>query len=461
MYVSNFLNKVAEKKKIYIKTYGCQMNVYDSERMLDLMYPHGYSEEKDYREADLIILNTCHIREKASEKVYSDLGRIVSTKKKAIISGRKINIVVAGCVAQAEGREIINRQPEVDIVVGPQTYHKLPELLFNKSKITKGIVYTDFPTESKFDEIPISKLSNNPVSFLSIQEGCDKFCNFCVVPYTRGVEYSRPVQEVIREAKILIDKGTKELCLLGQNVNAYHGQSGKSNWSLARLIKELAELDGLKRIRYTTSHPSDMDDDLINTHGEVNILMPHIHLPVQSGDNKVLKAMNRKYSADDYKRIIDKLRTICPGIAVSSDFIVGFPGEDDEAFYNTIALVEYIKFSQSYSFNYSRRPGTPGSVMAGQVDEKTKSERLLALQEILANQQLTFNESYLNRKTEVLLERKGKYKNQLIGRSPHMQAIHITDPGIKIGQFINVNIEEATKNSLKGKLINKKTEVIN
>ena len=447
------MKNIAKKKKIYIKTYGCQMNVYDSDKMLDLMIPHGFVEEKNFKDADLIILNTCHIREKAAEKVYSDLGRIVPIKKKAMKSGRKIKIVVAGCVAQAEGREIIKRQPAVDIVVGPQTYHKLPEFLFNSDKVSKSIVHTEFPVESKFDEIKINRILNNPVSFLSIQEGCNKFCSFCVVPYTRGAEYSRPGLDVLEEAKSLIKKGAKEICLLGQNVNAYHGQVGNKLWTLSRLIKEIAEIEGLRRIRYTTSHPSDMDEELIKAHGEVGALMPYLHLPVQSGDDDVLKSMNRKYTVESYKTIIEKLRTVCPDIALSSDFIVGFPGESDKAFDKTIKLVKEINFSQAYSFKYSRRPGTPGSIMKGQVSEKIKSKRLLALQKILNDQQLFFNMSFLNSKLEVLLERKGKYKNQLLGRSPYMQAIHVTDPSIALGQFIDVTIAEATKNSLRGNLI--------
>ena len=451
----------AKKKRLYLKTYGCQMNVYDSERMVDLMAPHGFvlSEEPD--NSELIILNTCHIREKAAEKVYSDLGRLVPLKRKSISEGKNLKIVVAGCVAQAEGEEIIKRQPAVDIVVGPQTYHKLPELLFNNLKSSRSVVATEFPTESKFDDLLIDKINDNPTSFVSVQEGCDKFCSFCVVPYTRGAEYSRPVQDIIKEINVLVSKGAKEICLLGQNVNAYHGLMGKKSWSLSRLIKEIAEIENLKRIRYTTSHPADMTQDLVDAHGQIEKLMPYLHLPIQSGDDFILKAMNRNYKVEDYISIINRLRLVRPDIALSSDFIVGFPGESEQAFKNTLNLIEAVEFSQSYSFKYSRRPGTPASIMQGQIEEKLKLERLLVLQEVLNSQQLNFNKSFVNTKMEILLERKGRKDNQLVGRTPYMQATHIENNASSIGEIVEVRIDGATKNSLKGNFINSRVENYN
>ena len=455
------MSEGAKKKRLYLKTFGCQMNVYDSERMIDLMAPHGFvlSEEPD--NSELIILNTCHIREKAAEKVYSDLGRLVPLKRKSISEGKNLKIVVAGCVAQAEGEEIIKRQPAVDIVVGPQTYHKLPELLFNNLKSSRSVVATEFPTESKFDDLLIDKINDNPTSFVSVQEGCDKFCSFCVVPYTRGAEYSRPVQDIIKEINILVSKGAKEICLLGQNVNAYHGLMGKKSWSLSRLIKEIAEIENLKRIRYTTSHPADMTQDLVDAHGQIEQLMPYLHLPIQSGDDLILKAMNRNYKVEDYISIINRLRLVRPDIALSSDFIVGFPGESEQAFKNTLNLIEAVEFSQSYSFKYSRRPGTPASIMQGQIEEKLKLERLLVLQEVLNSQQLNFNKSFVNTKMEILLERKGRKDNQLVGRTPYMQATHIENNASSIGEIVEVMIDGATKNSLKGNFINSRVENYN
>ena len=439
-------------KKIYIKTYGCQMNVYDSERMYELMQPHGYTSTNQYDDADLIILNTCHIREKAAEKIYSELGRIAPHKINLKGQGKKLNIVVAGCVAQAEGKEIIKRQPMVDIVVGPQTYHRLPELLNSLSKTSKRIVDTDFPIENKFDELQKIRNNKNPVAFLSIQEGCDKFCSFCVVPYTRGSEYSRPVKDIISEAKNLIKQGAKEICLLGQNVNAYHGEYNNKALALDKLIFEVASLEGIKRIRYMTSHPADMTEGLIKAHGEVEALMPYLHLPVQSGDDQVLKAMNRKYTSLEYLRIIEKLKDARPDIVFSSDIIIGFPGETDQAFENTLNLVEKVKFSQAYSFKYSRRPGTPGSIMKGQVAEPIKSKRLLILQEILFAQQLEFNRSFIGKDMDILIERRKK-NNQLVGKSPYMQAVHLLEDNYDIGDILNVNVFDADRNSLKGEVI--------
>ena len=437
-------------KKIYIKTYGCQMNVYDSERMYELMKPHGYKISENYEDSDLIILNTCHIREKAAEKIYSELGRIVPFKKDSNKKGKQLNIVVAGCVAQAEGKEIIKRQPMVDVVVGPQTYHRLPEILNRLSNKSRKIIDTDFPIENKFDELKKIRTNKNPVAFLSIQEGCDKFCSFCVVPYTRGAEYSRPVLDIISEAKNLIQQGAKEICLLGQNVNAYHGDFGSKTLSLDELIKEVANLSGIKRIRYMTSHPVDMTEGLIDAHGKVDKLMPYIHLPVQSGDNNVLKSMNRKYSVENYMKIIDKLKNVREDMAFSSDFIVGFPGETKQAFNNTLKLVNDVSYCQAYSFKYSRRPGTPGSILQGQVSEEVKTERLAELQNILNVQQLNFNRKFIGQKFDVLLERKGKKDNQLVGKSPYMQAVHVLSKDHKIGDIVKTHILAADKNSLEG-----------
>ncbi len=447
-------------KKIFIKTYGCQMNVYDSERMYELMFPHGYKKTSDYYEADLIILNTCHIREKAAEKVYSELGRIAPIKKKLLKQGKKSNIVVAGCVAQAEGKEIIRRQPIVDVVVGPQTYHKLPEILKKVHKRSARIVDTDFPIEIKFDQLNSDRENVNATSFLSIQEGCDKFCSFCVVPYTRGAEYSRSVNEVIMEAKVLIKNGTKEICLLGQNVNAYHGEYHKKNWNLANLIKEIASL-GVKRIRYMTSHPVDMDDDLIKTHGEVCALMPYLHLPVQSGDNGVLKTMNRKYKIEQYINIINRLREVRSDMAFSSDFIIGFPGETEKAFKNTINLIKEVKYAQAYSFKYSRRPGTPGSIMKQQISEVIKTERLKIVQDILNEQQKEFNKSFIGEYLEVLFEKFGRKDFQIVGKSPYLQSVYIDNADFKIGDVANLKIITASKNSMEGKLIKKEKKVLN
>ena len=440
-------------KKIYIKSYGCQMNVYDSERMYELMKPHGYKISQNYEESDLIILNTCHIREKAAEKIYSELGRIAPFKKKSNIKGKQLNIVVAGCVAQAEGKEIIRRQPIVDIVVGPQTYHRLPEILNRLSNKQRKIVDTEFPVENKFDELKKIRINKNAVAFLSIQEGCDKFCSFCVVPYTRGAEYSRPVLDIISEAKNLILQGAKEICLLGQNVNAYHGLYKNRSMSLSELIMEIANLSGVKRIRYMTSHPADMSEDLILAHGKVDILLPYLHLPVQSGDNNVLEFMNRKYTVESYIKIINKLRNVRQDMAFSSDFIVGFPGETKDAFNNTLNLVKEVNYCQAYSFKYSRRPGTPGSVLKGQVAENIKDERLSELQNILNEQQLSFNNRFIGKSFDVLLERIGKKDNQLVGKSPYMQAVHIKTKNYKIGDIVKINILRADKNSLEGKCI--------
>ncbi|NDG37399.1 MAG: tRNA (N6-isopentenyl adenosine(37)-C2)-methylthiotransferase MiaB, partial [Alphaproteobacteria bacterium] len=413
-------------KKLFIKTYGCQMNVYDSDRMADVLAPLGYAPTDMVDGADMVILNTCHIREKASEKVFSELGRLRHLKERmADQQGRKMTIAVAGCVAQAEGEEITRRAPWVDIVVGPQTYHRLPELVGQLDPASRNrIIDTDFPEEVKFDFLPGEHAPRGPAAFLSVQEGCDKFCAFCVVPYTRGAEFSRPVKTVLEEAKRLVTSGTRELTLLGQNVNAYHGahDSGK-DWSLGRLIRALAEVDGLERIRYTTSHPLDMNDELIAAHGDVPQLMPYLHLPIQSGSNHILQEMNRRHTSDVYLAVIDKLRKVRPDIAMSGDFIVGFPGESDADFAETLALVSKVGYASAYSFKYSPRPGTPAANADVQVAEAVKSERLESLQQLLNAQQFAFNKSTEGRVVDVLVERAGGRDGQMAGRSPYMQAV--------------------------------------
>ena len=414
------------------------MNVYDSERIAILLQPHGYVLTQDKNEADIIILNTCHIREKATQKLYSDVGRL---RKKFEQSDTKPIIAVAGCTAQAEGSEIMKRAQDVQIVIGPQNYHMLPELLaqyereeykekskeYSKER-AKKYVSVDFPLESKFDHLPLGD-SPSISSFVTIQEGCDKFCTFCVVPYTRGAEFSRPVSDIVKECKHLVEKGAKEITLLGQNVNAYHGKSSQGNvWNLANLCNALSEISGLQRIRYTTSHPLDMDDELIAAHGKNEKLMPFLHLPVQSGSDKILKSMNRKHTAKEYYDVIEKLKMHCPNIALSSDFIVGFPGESDQDFMQTLKLVNDITFASSYSFKYSMRPGTPASLLE-QVDEKVKEERLQALQQILVAQQQAFNFTKIGQKMDILIEKQGRYPNQLVGRSPWLQPVHVTIEG--------------------------------
>ncbi len=443
-------------KKLFIKTYGCQMNVYDSTRMVDVLAPLGYRPVQQPEGADIIILNTCHIREKASEKVFSELGRLRVLKESAAQQGRRLLLAVAGCVAQAEGEEIVRRAPQVDLVFGPQTYHRLPEMVTRAlgQDFGRGLVDTDFPAESKFDFLPEEAAAQGPAAFLSVQEGCDKFCTFCVVPYTRGAEFSRPVADILREARNRVAEGTLEITLLGQNVNAFHGEGldGKS-WSLGRLIRELAEIDGLRRIRYTTSHPRDMDQELIAAHGQVPQLMPYLHLPVQSGSDRILEAMNRKHDAALYHRIVAQLRDQRPDLALSSDFIVGFPGERDEDFAQTLQLVTKVGFAQAYSFKYSPRPGTPAAGSAQQVDEDVKSARLSALQQLLNAQQEAFNLGSVGQRMPVILERRGKFSGQLIGRSPWMQSVVVDAPAHLLGRLIEVDINSAHANSLIGQLV--------
>ncbi len=467
-------------KKLFIKTYGCQMNVYDSARMADTLAPLGFRPVDAPEGADFIILNTCHIREKAAEKVYSELGRLHQLKKNRERNGDSLLIAVAGCVAQAEGTEIMRRAPFVDIVFGPQTYHRLPEMVARAARANgKGsrrrVLDTEFPVEPKFDFLPQAAAPQGPSAYLSVQEGCDKFCTFCVVPYTRGPEYSRPAADVLEEARRMVASGALEIVLLGQNVNAYHGAApGRpgGEWGLGRLIRELAEIGGLRRIRYTTSHPKDMDADLIGAHGEVEKLMPYLHLPVQSGSDKVLAAMNRRYGGDDYRRIADRLREAREDIALATDFIVGFPGETDADFEATLRLADDIGFTQAYAFKFSPRPGTPAALMEGQVEDSVKASRLKILQDLLAARQLAYNVASVGAMMEVLFDRPGKRPGQLAGRSPYMQAVHVDPPhsggddaparagradgpdaitGV-IGSIARVRIVEAHGNSLKGAL---------
>lgn len=438
------------------------MNVYDSARMADVMAPHGYASSASPEGADLIILNTCHIREKATEKVYSELGRLRLLKAAAAREGRRVLIGVAGCVAQAEGEEIVRRAPTVDLVFGPQTYHRLPELVARAAERGRsggpGVVDTEFPTEDKFDYLPEEAGSQGPSAFLSIQEGCDKFCTFCVVPYTRGAEFSRPVDAIIAEATRLVAGGALEITLLGQNVNAYHGVGlDGRNWGLGALLCRLAEVDGLERLRYTTSHPRDVDDALIEVHRDVPAVMPYLHLPVQSGADRMLSAMNRKHTADDYRRVVDRLRAARPDLALSSDFIIGFPGETDADFVETLRLVRDIEYVQAYSFKYSPRPGTPAAALDDQVPETVKADRLEALQQLLNAQQLAFNQASVGRVQAVLFERHGTRDGQLVGRGPWMQAVHVQAPERLLGRLVPVHIDAGRANSLAGTVVTDQT----
>lgn len=450
-----------ERKKLFIKTYGCQMNVYDSKRMADVLAPLGYELTGAPDDADMVILNTCHIREKAAEKVYSELGRIRRLKTNKTGAGGEMIIAVAGCVAQAEGKEILTRAPFVDIVFGPQTYHRLPEFVARTSRRSRskttainGVLDTEFPPEPKFDFLPAPR-ANGSTAFLSVQEGCDKFCTFCVVPYTRGSEYSRPATEILKEARELVTSGALEITLLGQNVNAYHGDApytgahvSSGAWNLSRLILALAEIEGLERIRYMTSHPRDMDTALIKAHRDVPQLMPFLHLPVQSGSNKLLKSMNRGHTREDYLRIVDQLRGARPNIGLSSDFIVGAPGETEKDFADTIDLVKKIGFTQAYSFKYSPRPGTPAATMQGQVTERTKAKRLLTLQTLLDKQLSAFNKKSVGHTMDVLLTGSGRHAGQLVGRSPYLQPVHVMADPAHIGTIVPLTIVSTQPYSL-------------
>ena len=441
------------QKRLFIKTYGCQMNVYDSERMKDVLAPLGYTSVDAPDDADLVLLNTCHIREKATEKVFSELGQLKRMKQS---SGGKMLIGVTGCVAQAEGEEIMRRQPAVDLVLGPQAYHKLPEMIARVHRAAKERLETEFEVEEKFDALPSDRQADGPTAFLSVQEGCDKFCSFCVVPYTRGAEFSRPVDAIVAEARSLIRQGVREINLLGQNVNAFHGPApvleGGDDWNLAQLIRHLAKIDGLERIRFTTSHPRDMDDDLIAAFGDTPKLMPYLHLPVQAGSDNILKAMNRGHTAEHYIDIIDRIRAVRPDIAITSDFIVGFPGESDADFEDTMKIVERIDYAAAYSFKYSRRPGTPAADMFAQVPEEVKDERLQRLQALIREQQTAFNQSQVGKVLPVLVTGKARNEDQMAGRTPYLQATHFECDEDLTGQIVNVRIEKATLNSVGGQL---------
>ena len=447
-------------KKVFIKSYGCQMNVYDSARMGDVLAQEGYIAADAPADADLVILNTCHIREKAAEKVYSEIGRLRPHKRRKEADGERMIIAVGGCVGQAEGEEIINRADCVDMVFGPQTFHRLPELVARAIRASgESVVDIEFPAEDKFDYLPEEISSQGVSAFLTIQEGCDKFCTFCVVPYTRGAEQSRPVAAVIEEARRLAAVGSREVTLLGQNVNAYHGRGPDgTEWTLGQLLFKLAKsVPEIERFRYTTSHPRDLDDSLLAAHRDIPQLMPYLHLPVQSGSDRVLAAMNRKHSADDYRRIVDRLRAARTDLAFSSDFIVGYPGETDQEFAETLRLVTDIGFAQAYSFKYSTRPGTPAATEQ-QVRAEVKDDRLTSLQQLLRAQQTAFNQSKQTTTMPVLFERLGRYGGQILGRSPYMQPVHATAAERLIGNVVKCRIVDVLKNSLKGEVLTVKTE---
>ncbi len=449
---SESLRDGSNSRKVFIKTYGCQMNVYDSTRMSDALARDGYEPTEDMEEADLVLLNTCHIREKAAEKVYSALGRLREMKKKKAAKGKEMMIGVAGCVAQAEGEEILRRAPAVDVVIGPQTYHRLPEAL-RKAKEGQRIVDTEYALEDKFEHLPIAEAkkirSRGVTAFLTVQEGCDKFCTFCVVPYTRGSEVSRPVSQIVDEAKQLVEAGVREITLLGQNVNAWHGTGANGEeWTLGDLLYRLAEIPGLARLRYTTSHPRDMDDRLIAAHRDLRALMPYLHLPVQAGSDRILKAMNRRHTAAEYLALIERIRAARPDIALSGDFIVGFPGETDRDFEDTLKLVEEVRYAQAFSFKYSTRPGTPGADLKDQVPEEVKAERLERLQALLLKQQQEFAESCIGKTIDLLLEKPGRMGGQLIGRSPWLQSVNVDAKASQIGDIIKVRITGTGTNSL-------------
>ena len=429
---------MAETKKLFIKTYGCQMNVYDSERMAETLAAEGYEATAVAADADMVLLNTCHIREKAAEKLFSDLGRLRPLKR----DRPEMTIAVAGCVAQAEGGEIMRRMRHVDLVVGPQSYHRLPAML---AQVAAGgrALDTDFPVEDKFDHLPARQSGGRPTAFLTVQEGCDKFCAFCVVPYTRGSEVSRPVGRIVAEAEALVAKGVRDITLLGQNVNAYHAEG----YGLARLVRALAQIDGLARIRYTTSHPNDMEDDLIAAHGDLPKLMPYLHLPVQSGSDRVLKAMNRKHTAAQYLDLVARIRAVRPDILLSSDFIVGFPGETEADFLATLGLIAQVGFGMAYSFKYSARPGTPAAERAG-VAPEVAGERLQRLQALLSAQQYATQAAMIGREMQVLYEKHGREAGQMVGKSDYLHAVHVPDLAGRVGEMVRVRITESTSNSL-------------
>jgi tRNA-2-methylthio-N6-dimethylallyladenosine synthase len=442
-------------RKLYVKSYGCQMNVYDSHRMADLLAGEGFAETATAENADLIILNTCHIREKAAEKVYSELGRVRALKESAARDGRRVTVAVAGCVAQAEGQEILRRAPAVDLVVGPQSYHRLPDLLARSGN--DRVVETEFPVEDKFAHLPApsrdATRARGVTAFVTVQEGCDKFCTFCVVPYTRGAEVSRPVQAVLAEVRGLAEAGVREITLIGQNVNAYHGEGPDGvAWSLGRLLTRAADVTGVARLRYTTSHPRDVDDDLIAVHRDLPQLSPQLHLPVQSGSDRILDAMNRRHTRADYLRVIDRLRAARPDLALTSDFIVGFPGESEDDFQDTLRLVDEVGYSSAFSFKYSSRPGTPAATGDEQVAEDVKVERLARLQASINRHQAAFNARCRGLTVEVLFEKPGRLPGQLSGRSPYLQTVNVMAPSHMIGQMAAVTVTDVGANTLFGVL---------
>ena len=443
----------AAARKVFVKTYGCQMNVYDSQRMADALAADGYVATDAPEDADLVLLNTCHIREKAAEKVYSELGRIRDMKEERARAGRETLIGVTGCVAQAEGQEILRRAPAVDLVVGPQTYHRLPEVV-RKARAGEKVVETDYAIEDKFEHLPAPRAtavrSRGVTAFLTVQQGCDKFCTFCVVPYTRGSEVSRPVAQIVAEAERLVAAGVREVTLLGQNVNAWHGEGAADGrqWGLGELLFRLAEIRGLARLRYTTSHPRDMDDALIAAHRDLPALMPYLHLPIQSGSDRILKAMNRRHTAADYLRLIDRIRAARPDIAMSGDFIVGFPGESGADFEATMEIVREVGYAQAFSFKYSPRPGTPAAENALQVAEAVKDERLQRLQALLSEQQAAFAQSLVGRRIGLLIEKPGRHPGQMVGRSPWLQPVIVDEKAGGIGDIVEVRITRAPANTL-------------
>ena len=450
------------RRRLYVKSYGCQMNVYDSHRMADTLAREGYVETATPEDADIVILNTCHIREKAAEKVYSELGRVRKLKDSAAADGRRVMVAVAGCVAQAEGEEIIRRAPTVDLVFGPQNYHRLPALIA-RAELGGKVVDTEFPAEDKFDHLAAptrdATRARGVSAFVTVQEGCDKFCTFCVVPYTRGSEVSRPVAKIIAEVERLADAGVREITLIGQNVNAFHGEGPDGNaWTLGRLLHHLAKRPGVARLRYTTSHPRDMTDDLIAAHRDLPMLMPQLHLPVQSGSDRILAAMNRQHTHTDYLRTIERLRAARPDMAFTSDFIVGFPGESEEDFRDTLAIVDAVGFSGSFSFKYSPRPGTPAAESDDQVDEAVKVERLARLQAAIDRAQASFNASCRGRTFDVLFEKPGRLHGQLVGRSPYLQPVQVMAPSSMIGDITEVTITDLGTNSLFGTLAYSSTQ---
>ena len=452
----------ANARRVFVKSYGCQMNAYDATRMTDVLAPQGFVETQDVSQADLIILNTCHIREHASEKVFSELGKLRLLKQERAVQGEETMIAVAGCVAQAEGRELLRRQNAIDLVVGPQSYHRLPDLI-DRARQTPGVVDTDFPAEDKFDHLTApapEKIRERGVSaFVTVQEGCDKFCTFCVVPYTRGAEVSRPTSQIVEEVSRLAQSGVREVSLLGQNVNAYHGEGPDgATWSLGRLAYRLAEIPGIARIRYMTSHPNDLDEELIAAHRDLPAMMPFLHLPVQSGSDRILAAMNRKHTAASYLQLIEKLRAARPDLALSSDFIVGFPGESEADFQATLDLVTQVNFASSYFFKYSARPGTGAATMEDQVAEEVKVERLARLQKLVDDQRRAFNAATVGRTLPVLFEKTGRHPGQIGGKTPYLQAVHCDGPADLIGSIVDVTIIESGPNSLHGRLASEQKE---